>query len=199
MGYRIRVLGKNLITPRLEELQKAATPAHLEADEGAGSNWEALILKHVSGLPIAFIERNLVVEGELGFDEIQEFMNEVSYYKPDSAATWLKDYLRGIKVIYSFQLLSGTDVDDGFELMHKVFNVVWRHSGGILQADQEGFSNEDGHTILWQFSDNVEGPWNVGVLSRDGHWENFEMDLASLAHREAFWRGEVPVGAKVIP
>jgi hypothetical protein len=199
MGYRIRVLGKDLAAPSLEELQRAASPADLEADEGVGDNWEALILKHKSGVPIALIEKNAVVEGELGFGELHEFIDEVSYFKPDSSAAWLRSYFQEIKVIYSFQLLNGTDVDDGFAIMHKVYAVVWRHAGGILQADQEGFSNEQGHTILWQFDDHVAGPWNAGVLDAEGQWVNFEMDLGSQAHREAFWRGEVPAGAKRLP
>lgn len=199
MGYRIRILGKNLAMPPFEELKKAASPAVLEGDEGVGDDWEALILKHKSGMAIAQIEKNPVMEGELGFDEIKEFIDEVSYYRPPSAAAWLKNYLPGVKVIYSFQLLFGTDIDDGFSLMHKVYGLVWKYAGGILQADQEGFSNEVGHHILWQFSDEVEGSLNVGVLGLDGRWMNFEMDLGDQAQREAFWRGEVPTGAKSLP
>jgi len=199
VGYRIRILGKNLTMPRFEELRKAASPAVLEGDEGVGDNWEALHLKHKSGRPIAYIERNPVIEGELGFDEIREFDDEVLHYKPDSAAAWLKSYFPCVKVIYSFQLLSGTDIDDGYSLMHKVYGVVWKYAGGILQADQEGFSNEGGYTILWQFSEEVEGSWDAGVLGPDGRWLNFEMDLGNRAHREAFLRGVVPTGAKNLP
>jgi hypothetical protein len=198
MGYRIRILGKKLASPPLEELRRAAGPAMIEADEGVGDNWEALILKHESGTHIALIEKNPVVEGQLGFDEIQEFIDEVSHYKPESAAAWLKNYLPSVAIIYSFQLLHGTEIDDGFARLHKVYDVVWKYAGGILQADQEGFTNEEGHTILWQFYDHVSGPWDAGVLGPDDHWINFKMDLGDRAHREAFWRGEVPAGAKCI-
>jgi hypothetical protein len=198
MGYRIRILGRNVAMAPLEELQSAASPAMIEADEGVGGDWEALILKHKSGTPIAHIEKNPVVEGQLGFDEIQEFVEEVSHLKPESAAVWLKNYLPGVAVIYSFQLLNGTEIDEGFTYLHKVYETVWKYAGGILQANQEGFTNEDGHTILWQFYDHVSGPWNAGVLGSDGHWMNFEMDLGDQGHREAFWRGELPAGAKCI-
>jgi hypothetical protein len=198
MGYYIRILGRNLTTPPLKDLQQAAEPAVLEGDEGAEDEWEALILKHRAGEPIAFIERNPVIPGELGAEELQEFIADVSQCQPASAAAWLNQYLPSVKVIYSFQLLHGTEVDNGFKLMHGVYTALWRHAGGILQADMEGFSNENGYTILWQFSDDVSGAWKVGVLGSDGHWVNFEMDLANRRHREAFWRGEVPVGAKLI-
>ena len=176
-----------------------ALPSLLESDEGvSGSEWSALILKHRSGTPIAAIEKNPVVEGTLGFDELREFVDEVSYYKPDSAAAWLQDYLNGVKTIYAFQLMSGTEIDDGFALVHRVYEAIWSHAGGILQADQEGFTNERGNTILWQFSDHVTGEWNAAVLGPNGQWIDFEMDLGNRAHRESFWRGEMPAGAKLL-
>ena len=199
MGYRIRILSPNSTPAPLQELVSAAEPAMLESDEGVGNDWEALILKHPSGVPIAFIEKNPVLDGELGKAELAEFAEEVGYYKPDSAAQWLLEYFQSVKIIYAFQLLHGTDVENGFDLMHGVFNTLWRRVGGILQADQEGFSNLDGNTILWQFSDDVEGPWNVGVLGADGRFVNFEIDLGNHDHRESFWRGEIPAGAKLHP
>jgi len=55
----------------------------------------------------------------------------------------------------------------------------------------EGFTNEDGYQIVWQFSDSVSGPWNMGVL-QDGIWHHFEMDLGDPDHRVAFLKGRVP-------
>lgn len=198
MGYRIRILGKNTTPAPLGELRQAAQPALLETDEGAEDNWEALVLKHADGVPIAFIEKNPVVSGELGGEELKEFIEGVADFKPASGSAWLLSYLPNVKVIYSFQLLFGTDVHHGFEIMHRVYAAVWRHAGGILQADQEGFTNESGHTILWQFYDHVSGPWDAAVLAGDGDWIAFEMDLGSEDHRQSFWRGEVPNGARLL-
>ena len=199
MGYYIRILGRNSGYPALKDIRRAAEPAVLDVDEGVEDEWEALVLKHKAGEPIALIEKNLVLPGQLGADELQEFVGEVSHYKPASAAAWLENYLPSVKVIYAFQLLHGTDVDNGFEILHRVYALVWGHAGGILQADQEGFSNESGYTILWQFSDNVTGTWSVGILPPNGGWVNFEMDLGNHQHREAFLRGDVPAGVKLIP
>jgi hypothetical protein len=71
--------------------------------------------------------------------------------------------------------------------------------GAILQSDGEGFSNEAGYTILWQFSDGVTEAWNVGIITPVGQWLNFKMDLGNQAQREAFWRGELPAGAELVP
>jgi hypothetical protein len=198
MGYRIRVLGTRHVPIPLSELRELARPALVETDDDGDENWEAFKLIHTDGTPIAFIEKNPVVPGELGGEELKEFMEEVSYYKPASAAKWLESFLPSVKVIYSFQLLFGTDVQDGFEIMHRVYGSVWRHAGGILQADPEGFSNEKGRTILWEFDDHVTGPWDMGVLGPNGEWIHFEMDLGNEEQRQSFWRGEVPEGAKLL-
>lgn len=64
----------------------------------------------------------------------------------------------------------------------RVQSAIWSVSGGILQADAEAFSNEDGYHIHWQFSDDATG----------------EMDLGEPSHRGSFWRGEVPQGVGTI-
>jgi hypothetical protein len=73
--------------------------------------------------------------------------------------------------------------------------ILWNQVGGIIQADAEGFTNEDGYQILWQFSDSVTGTWWMGVFQH-GSWIHFEMDLGNRQHREAFLRGEMPAGAR---
>ena len=69
--------------------------------------------------------------------------------------------------------------------------------GAVIQADGEGFTNEEGFHIVWQFSDSVSGPWNMGVL-QDGTWHHFKMDLGDPGHREAFLNGEMPDGLTAI-
>lgn len=196
MAYYIRVLGKELDNIPLEKLRQVSQPAVLQS-EVEGDAWQQLILSHKSGQEIAIIEKNPAVEGQLGADELQEFTEEVADYKPESAARWLQRYLPSVKVIYAFQLLNGTDVEDGWTRLHSLYNAVWEHAGGILQSDGEGFSNEEGYTILWQFSDGATGVWNMGVL-KHGRWVHFEMDLGNQQHRKAFLSGQVPAGAKTL-
>jgi len=100
-------------------------------------------------------------------------------------------------VIYAFQLLDGTDVQDGWSVLGRVTDSIRNAAGGIIQADGEGFSNEAGATILWQFSDSVTGEWTVGVLSPSQEWKHYRMDLGNPTHREAFYSGEVPEGVEV--
>lgn len=197
MGYYIRVLGRDVANIPLQTLREAAHPGVIEADD-AGGEWEELLLRHASGAEIVVIEKNLVVDGQLGADELEEFVNEVSGCKPASAAEWLRQYLPKVKIIYAFQLLDGTDVEGGWEILHKVHGTIWNSAGGIIQADGEGFTNEDGFTIVWQFSDKASGPWNVGVLTDNGQWAHFEINLGDEEHRKAFQSGKVPAGAKLL-
>lgn len=157
---------------------------------------ERIVLTHESGQEIAVIEKNPTVDG-LGADELQEFIEEVAHYEPKSAASWLQDFLPTVKVIYAFQLMNGTDVNDGWTSLHGLYSAVWQYAGGILQADGEGFTDEHGFTILWQFTETANGMWNMGTLQR-GQWVHFEMDLGDERQRADFKRGEVPRGAKIV-
>lgn len=197
MGYYIRVLGTSLANVPLQELRERASPALIEADESADDMWKQLVLKHASGPEIAVIEKNPVAEGERGGEELKEFLDEIPLHQPAPAVVWLQDYLPTVKVIYAFQLLSGTDVNDGWTPLHGVYNTIWKFADGILQADGEGFSNQEGYTILWQFGETATGMWNVGVLV-DGSWRHVGIDLGNEQHRVAFRHGQVPDGAKLL-
>jgi hypothetical protein len=72
---------------------------------------------------------------------------------------------------------------------------IWTETQGILQADGEGSSNEDGYQILWQFRDAVSGPWYMAVLDASGKWVNFKMDLGDKGQRHEFLDGKVPTDA----
>jgi hypothetical protein len=67
-----------------------------------------------------------------------------------------------------------------------------------LQADNEGFFNEDGYHILWQFNESAEGDGWMAVL-QDGQWIPFEMNRGNREQRQSFFEGQIPKGAKLPP
>ena len=75
--------------------------------------------------------------------------------------------------------------------LHALRSALWERGDAIIQADGEGFTNEEGYHIVWQFADAVSGPWKMGVL-QDGVWQHFTMDLGDPDHRAAFLKGAVP-------
>ena len=202
MGYYTRVLSKHAAFPPFDDLVQVVLEEHpvykLTLEEGSAQEWETLLLASEDDTAVALIERNPVLEGSLGQAEIEEFLEEIKNCKPESGVAWLQAYLKSVETIYAFQHLAGADTDEGFEALHAVRFALWGRGDAIIQADYEGFTNEEGCGIVWQFSDSVSGPWNMGV-HQDGKWRHFEMDLGNPEHRAAFLRGEVPAGVCVVP
>ena len=177
-------------------IKKDKLRATLSSEEDADDDWTQLILRHLDGSEIALIERNLVEKGSLGSEELAEFAEEVAECKPANNARWLLDYFPRVRCIYAFQVLSGTDHKKGWEILGAVKEHIWSAAPSIIQADNEGFSNEEGYHILWQFNDSVDGDWWMAVL-QDGQWKPFQMDLGSRRQRESFIQGQIPEGAKL--
>jgi hypothetical protein len=199
MPYYTRVLSRRSDCPHVDDLsavlQDKFPNVALRLDDGERDAWRSLVLAHADGPEIAVIERNPVEAGSLGSDELAEFVEEVAECRPTSAATWLASFLPSVSTIYAFQHLSGTGQNRGDEALRAVSHHIWARGDAILQADGEGFTNEDGYHILWQFSEHVTGTWWMAVRE-DGRWERFEMDLGSTEHREAFLAGRIPSDAR---
>ncbi len=200
MGYYVRVLSTAIQCVPLENLNDALGDNNLSGeiqceDEGK-SGWNQLLLAHKDEREIAVIERNPRFDGSLAEEELEEFLEDLADAKPESAANWLIEYFEQIKCIYAFQVLSGTDYKNGWDILGCVKEAIWNYAPGIFQADLEGFSNEQGYHILWQFSDSVDGEWAMAVLERD-KWRSFKMDLGNKKHRTAFFEGKVPSDVKM--
>ena len=195
MAYYTRVLSKDEQFPMFEELARLIRDAHpdykLTIESGEEEDWESLLLSSIDEVEVAVIERNPVYDGSTGQDEIADFLEEIQDCKPESGVAWLTDYLAEVKTVYAFQHLQGAELVDGGNALHALRSLLWERGDAIIQADGEGFTNEEGFHIVWQFSDSVSGPWNMGVL-QDGAWHHFTMDLGDPDHRAAFLKGTVP-------
>jgi len=195
MGYYTRVLSKDETSPSFEELAQFIRTEHpgykLTVEDGSEEEWETLLLSGNDDVEVALIERDPVLDGSIGQDEIADFIEETNDCKPETGVAWLHEYLTDVKTVYSLQHLQGADTEEGSNVLHALRSHLWERGDAIIQADLEGFTNEDGYHIVWQFSDSVSGPWNMGVL-QDGTWYHFSMDLGDPDHRYAFLNGEVP-------
>jgi hypothetical protein len=195
VSYYTRVLSKDDEFPSFEELTQSVRSEHpefkLAIEEGAEEEWETLLLSGIDEVEVALIERNPVSDGSVGQDEIADLIEDLHDCKPESGVVWLEGYLAEVKTIYAFQHLQGAETVEGGNALHALRSALWERGDAIIQADSEGFTNEDGFHIVWQFSDSVSGPWNMGVL-QDATWHHFKMDLGDPEHRAAFLSGEVP-------
>jgi hypothetical protein len=202
MGYYIRVLGTTNPTITVDNLTDALKSerlkASIEIDDGTPENWTQLLVKDNDDRDLFLIEKNEVIEEKLGQGEIEEFKEEIADCKPTSAVKWLLDYFDKVKVIYAFQILNSVDNDESWNIVGELKNKIWSETNGIIQADNEGFSNEQGYHILWQFNDNVSGPWYMAVKDSSGSFVNFKMDLGDKKQRKDFFDGRVPKGAELV-
>jgi hypothetical protein len=197
VSYYTRVLSKDAEFPPFEELADFIHSAHpdykLTIEEGTEEEWESLLLSGNDEVEVAILERIPV------FDEhdVAEFIDETQDCKPESGVQWLHEFLADVKNIYEFQHLQGSETEDGGNALHALRSHLWERGDAILQADNEGFTNEEGFHVVWQFSDSVSGPWNMGIL-QDGTWHHFKMDLGDPDHRQAFLNGEMPSDLTII-
>jgi hypothetical protein len=205
MAYCTRVLSKDEEFPSIEELAQLLSAEHpdytLTRESGSEEEWESLLLASVDEIEVALVERHAVSDGSDGSDgqdEIADLLEDLQGCKPESSVEWLEEYLDSVKTVYTFKQLQGAEFEDGGNALHALRSALWERGDAILQADDEGFTNEEGFHIVWQFSDLVTGPWDMSVL-QEGTWHHFKMDLGDPDHREAFQQGEVPADLSIIP
>lgn len=201
MGYYIRVLGTQDPDIHIDELQNALTTGGLAAkiefdpNEHPGK-WTILDIFNETGEALAQIERNPVIEGEPGQEELDEFREGITDFKPTSAVKWLTKYFDKVKVIYAFQMLNAAFDDRNFDIIGIIKTKIWEKTKGIEQADNEGFSNEERYHILWQFADSATGEWSCAVRNWLRKWDKFVMDLGDTTQRGEFQQGKVPKNAR---
>lgn len=197
MGYYTRVLSKDAEFPPFDELAEFIRSNHpdykLTVEEGSEEEWESLLLSGNDEVEVAVLDRNPVYDEH----DVSDLIEETRDCKPQTGVVWLHEFLAEVKNIYEFQHLQGSETEDGGNVLHALRSHLWERGESILQADNEGFTNEEGFHIIWQFSDSVSGSWNMGVL-QDGTWQHFKMDLGDPEHREAFLSGEMPGDLSVI-
>lgn len=199
MSYFIRILGTQDPDIHLDEILEALEEEGLSARFGVledekPESWTSFELMNEKEEVLALVERNPVTEGDFGKEELEEFKDSILEFKPLSAAKWLHSFFGRVKVIYAFELLDIGMETENYPVIITAQNAIWQKVKGILQADDEGFSNEEGYHILWQFSDDVDGPWQCAVLNEGGKWQHFTMELGDPSHQEAFKSGKVPPG-----
>jgi len=196
VGYYIRLLTPNPAVVSIDRikgsLQSKIPTADIQSLTADGSSWTDFEIAQGEET-LCVVSRALDSDADrLVQEELGEFASELEDAKPTNAARWVQDYLSKVRAIYAFQILGSVNTDERWDAIGAVTQCLQDAVGGIVQADGEGFSNEEGYHIVWQFSDKVTGKWNCAILSGDGSWKRFEMDLGSLEHRQAFWNGRVP-------
>jgi len=151
--------------------------------------WETLLLSGHDEVEVALIERQSGFRRLPRQDEVADFVEDTGDCQPEAASNGGRIPAE-VRPSMTFSTCRAPIRRKAATRSMRCARTVGTRDA-ILQADGEGFTNEEGFHILWQFSDSVSGPWNMGVL-QDGTWHHFKMDLGDPDHRAAFMAGEVP-------
>lgn len=197
MPYYMRLFSRNPTPLSLDEIN-SCMPEGVAAELASGSSaiWESVLLQTIAGDAICLLER---ADPELVGEEVQQFVDELAGVQPKTGADWVASYLKTARQLIACQFLEQAFGNDyGHVPGETLWNIQQTLGTGILQSDNEGFSNEDGYGVVWQFSDSVSGPWSMAVLNGDGSWQRFEMNLGSKTQKAEFLLGKVPKGARLL-
>lgn len=200
MGYYIDVLTPSQERLSIEEVRieakKYLPDCEVILNEGTEQAWEELIVRINEDDPVCTIGCTPFTKGETDDSDLGWVLWNIEDCEPASAVQWLRKYVPSINTMYRFRFLSRAfnGTDNG--LTGALIRWIHDKRGGIIRADNEGYTNEDGHHILWQFSDRASGRWECAVLRDDGSWDSFIMDLGNQDHRAEFKAARVPDGAE---
>ena len=113
---------------------------HIDILEGKDTDcWSELKISDLDGITLLLLERNPVVRGELGKEELEEMKRDIQDFKPKSAVRWLNRYLEKIVVIYALELQEAIFQEKYYPILDILKNKIHELIGGIFQADDEDF------------------------------------------------------------
>jgi hypothetical protein len=198
MGYFVRILTPSTAAVSAAALLKSvkSLPEIAITFSGPKAAWQSVFVganPTPGASPIVSIERNSNERDSLGKEELGEFDQAMKKALPASGAKWVRAYLKKVRTIYAVQFHS--EAAKHAAVVGAVIEALRAAVGGIVQADANGFTNEAGDCVVWQFPEDAVGPWTMAVLE-GRKWVTFEMDLGNAVQRKAFLQGEVPGAAK---
>src|SRR5579863_6468413 len=116
MGYHMLIFARSDADVPVAELQEClddnGIDAKFEVCVGKPNHWTQIELMHPNDRAISLIEK---VTGKRARSWLKSEIENLAETEPATAARWLEAYLSRTKAIYDFQILSGTDIDDGWE------------------------------------------------------------------------------------
>ena len=178
-------------------LQTALIDGEIESEEeDYPGSWTTLTLYLDNGEAVVEIEK-YAEQDETLRDAIQDtvrmLLDDKNPVKPTSAVKWLCQFMSRVKVLYVFRPMQAINTEAGWELFNEVWTNLRETLHGIVHLDEEGFTNEHGAQITWEYPGDETGDLKVAVLNEKGQeWIEYTLNLANHEHRELFIAGKVP-------
>lgn len=203
MGQIVRILTKDEKYIPLSEIRNYLylknLKCSLKLEYGTEAEWKEVSVQ-CENVEIFFIERDNINDDAIAKKELKDFKKILKKATPASAAEWLQDYLEDVEVVYAIEIFPEIADYSGFEVLSSVQNFIFKQlSSAIIQSNNEGFTNEDGFHILWQFtSKDIHGKCYSAILDRSGSWVPFILDLSNEDQILDFQDGIVPNDAALL-
>ena len=190
MAYYVRLLTPSEKTVSFNEI--AHQGQYIKLVSGMADDWEQIEIYQPHDKLIAVIERHSLSKSDSAAGELGEIKDSIGISYPVSARDWLRKYLSTVKTIYSFRLFGDSITKQCWPILGRIQNLLKDNLGGIIQADKEGFYNENGDYILWQMYAGAAGTIPAAALDESGEWVPFQLRLDDDRAVEEFKQGIVP-------
>jgi hypothetical protein len=190
MGYCVRLLTSSENNVPFQDIREQVDSVRLVSGEETA--WDKIEIDQPDGSLIAVLERSPLASNGLAESEMTGIKNSLQGAFPVSAREWVKNYLSGTRVIYTFRLQAENITSKGWPLLGRIQNLLKDKLGGLIQADSEGFYNEAGDYILWQMYEGATGAVPAAVLDQNGQWVSFQLGLNDARAIERFKQGAAP-------
>ncbi len=190
MSYYVRLLTPAEKTVPFNEIKEQGSTIKLVA--GYEDKWDKIEIFEPADSLIAVLERQPLSDNIDAKVVLSRLKSALAGSYPASAREWLIRYLSNVKTIYSFQLFTENITKNGWPVMGRVQNLLKDTLTGIVQADNEGFYNEDGDYILWQMYEGAAGTIPAATLNEKGEWIPYQLRLDDTRAVEQFKQGFLP-------
>ncbi len=190
MSYYVRVLTPSAEIVPFAEIQKQGNAIQLIS--GTDSAWDKIEVYEPRNKLLAVIERLPVSSGSRGESELARLKDSLQGQLPINAREWINRFLSTVVTIYTFQLNTDGIKKQGWQTLGRIQNVLKDTLTGIIQADNEGYYNENGDYILWQMYAGAGGTIPAATLDENGNWVKFTLNLNNYQAVEMFQQGTVP-------
>jgi hypothetical protein len=189
MTYKVRLLTTSEEVIPFSHIQPLAEQKLIS---GTDQLWERIEIYSSSDNLLSTLERDIIEPGSVGEATLKELTRKIQDKYPVKTRQWLKNYFTTVKAIYTFNIFPDRMTKKTWPILGGVQNFLKQSLNGIIQADNEGFYNEDGDYILWQMYDGTTGNIQAANLTENGEWITFSLRLDDEKAVDSFKQGVIP-------
>jgi hypothetical protein len=190
MSYYVRLLTASEKVVPFSEIGKQGN--FIKLISGTAAAWEQIEVYQPENKLIAIVERHSLSENSSAANELAQLKDSLGGSYPVNAREWLRKYLSTVKTIYTFQLQGDKITKHGWPVLGRIQNLLKDTLRGIIQADKEGYYNENGDYILWQMYSGAAGTIPAATLDENGDWIPFQLRLDDNRTVDQFKQGIPP-------